>query len=200
MSEWLPGPREIQCRCRAGGGSFANGIRGIVEDVAAVAGVVEKGACVEQRVTDPGVDRPYKLRVFLDQGTDDVYSQRIDIGPGMGVAYHPLESGEIGGSEPSWCDPDHEMVEIIQQNVEALGRPRPTPIVSLGGTDARLWRHRGIPAYVYGRGPDYAVFGGLVFQELTVPYLSTFGDWQRRGPPRLLIAHDRFHIRSEHTF
>lgn len=48
-----------------------------------------------------------------------------------------------------------------------------------------------VPAYVYGRGPDYAVVGGLVFQELTVPYLSTFGDWQRRGPPRLLIAYDR---------
>ena len=27
---------------------------------------------------------------------------------------------------------------------------------------------------------------GLVFQELTVPYLRTFGDWQRRGPPRRL--------------
>ena len=60
---------------------------------------------------------------------------------------------EIGGSEPSWCDPDHEMVGIIQANVEALGRPRPTPIVSLGGTDARLWRLRGIPAYVYGPYP-----------------------------------------------
>lgn len=60
---------------------------------------------------------------------------------------------EVGGSEPSWCDPDHEMVGIIQANVEALGRPRPTPIVSLGGTDARLWRQRGIPAYVYGPYP-----------------------------------------------
>ena len=48
-----------------------------------------------------------------------------------------------------------------------------------------------IPAYIYGRGPDYSVIGGLVFQELTVPYLGTFGDWQRRGPPRLLIAYDR---------
>lgn len=60
---------------------------------------------------------------------------------------------EIGGSEPSWCDPDHEMVGIIQANVTALGKPRPTPIVSLGGTDARLWRHRGVPAYVYGPYP-----------------------------------------------
>jgi hypothetical protein len=48
-----------------------------------------------------------------------------------------------------------------------------------------------IPPYVYGHGPDYVVVGGLVFQELTVPYLTTFGDWQRRGPPRLLIAYDR---------
>lgn len=60
---------------------------------------------------------------------------------------------EIGGSEPSWCDPGHEMVGIIQANVEALGHPRPTPTVGLGGTDARLWCHRGIPAYVYGPRP-----------------------------------------------
>jgi hypothetical protein len=48
-----------------------------------------------------------------------------------------------------------------------------------------------VPPYVYGRGPDYLVVGGLVFQELTVPYLSTWGDWQRRAPPRLLIVYDR---------
>jgi hypothetical protein len=48
-----------------------------------------------------------------------------------------------------------------------------------------------VPPYVYGRGPDYVVVGGLVFQELTRPYLSTFGDWTRRAPPRLLIAMDR---------
>lgn len=60
---------------------------------------------------------------------------------------------EIGGDEPSWCDPNHEMVGIIQKNVTDFGRPCPTPIVSLGGTDARLWRHRGIPAYVYGPYP-----------------------------------------------
>ncbi|MBX2856390.1 MAG: M20/M25/M40 family metallo-hydrolase [Rhodobacteraceae bacterium] len=54
---------------------------------------------------------------------------------------------------PSWCDPYGEMMEIIQNNVESLGRARPTPIVSIGGTDARLWRYEGIPAYVYGPFP-----------------------------------------------
>lgn len=48
-----------------------------------------------------------------------------------------------------------------------------------------------VPPYVYGRGPDYVVKGGLVFQELTRPYLASWGDWTRRAPPRLLVAIDR---------
>jgi hypothetical protein len=48
-----------------------------------------------------------------------------------------------------------------------------------------------VPPYLYGRGPDYLVVGGLVFQELARPYLGTWGDWARRAPPRLLVAMDR---------
>jgi hypothetical protein len=48
-----------------------------------------------------------------------------------------------------------------------------------------------VPPYVYGRGTDYVVTGGLVFQELTRPYLGAWGDWARRAPPRLLVAIDR---------
>lgn len=48
-----------------------------------------------------------------------------------------------------------------------------------------------VPPYILGRGPDYVVAGGLVFQELTVPYLATWGDWARRAPTRLLVAYDR---------
>jgi len=56
-------------------------------------------------------------------------------------------------SAPSWCDPNGEMVEILQRTVTALKGFTPVPIVSLGGTDARLWRYRDIPAYVYGPFP-----------------------------------------------
>lgn len=67
---------------------------------------------------------------------------------------HPgVEYEVINGDAPSWCDPDHEMVGILQSNVEAFDRPRPLPIVSLGGTDTRLWRHAGVPAYIYGPYP-----------------------------------------------
>lgn len=48
-----------------------------------------------------------------------------------------------------------------------------------------------VPPYVFGRGPDYVVVGGLMFEELTRPYLGAWGDWARRAPPRLLVAVDR---------
>jgi S1-C subfamily serine protease len=48
-----------------------------------------------------------------------------------------------------------------------------------------------VPPYVFGRGPDYLIVGGLVFEELTRPYLASWGDWTRRAPPRLLVAIDR---------
>jgi succinyl-diaminopimelate desuccinylase len=60
---------------------------------------------------------------------------------------------EINFTPPSYCDPYGEMVEILQNNVKQLSGVTPTPIVSLGGTDARLWRYRNIPAYVHGPPP-----------------------------------------------
>jgi S1-C subfamily serine protease len=48
-----------------------------------------------------------------------------------------------------------------------------------------------VPPYLYGHGPGYVIVGGLVFQELSRPYLAAYGDWARRAPPRLLVALDR---------
>ena len=70
------------------------------------------------------------------------------------IARHPEARVEpINESKPSLCDPEHEMMKIVQRNVRGLGRPEPAPILSLGGTDARLWRLRGVPAVVYGPPP-----------------------------------------------
>ena len=54
---------------------------------------------------------------------------------------------------PSYCDPFGEMMGIVQNAAEELRGERPKPVVSLGGTDARLWRYLDIPAYVYGPFP-----------------------------------------------
>src|SRR3990172_2425487 len=48
-----------------------------------------------------------------------------------------------------------------------------------------------VPPYDSGRGPDYLVVGGLVFQELHGAYLATWNDWRRRAPPRLIVALER---------
>jgi succinyl-diaminopimelate desuccinylase len=70
------------------------------------------------------------------------------------AARHPEATfEEINFSAPSVCDPNHPMVGILRANARALGRPEPAPIVSLGGTDARLWRQRGIPGLVHGPFP-----------------------------------------------
>jgi len=57
---------------------------------------------------------------------------------------------EINYNPPSWCDPRGEMVKIIQANVKALEGFEPTPIMNIALCDARFWRYRNIPAYVYG--------------------------------------------------
>ncbi len=71
------------------------------------------------------------------------------------LAKHPnVEMEEQNFMGPSWCDPYGEMVTHLQNNVESLRGFRPTPVISLGGTDARLWRYLGIGGYVYGPSPE----------------------------------------------
>ncbi len=46
-----------------------------------------------------------------------------------------------------------------------------------------------IDPYMFDRGPNYHVFGGLIFQELTQPFLRAWGnDWKTRAPSRLVNA------------
>ena len=54
---------------------------------------------------------------------------------------------------PNWCDPRGGMLRIVQRNAENAAGFAPKPIVNLGATDCRFWRHRDVPAYVYGCSP-----------------------------------------------
>ena len=47
-----------------------------------------------------------------------------------------------------------------------------------------------IDPYMFDRGPKFSIIGGLVFQELSVPFLKLFGnDWKSRAPIKMLMAH-----------
>ena len=67
--------------------------------------------------------------------------------------YPDVTMREFNCNLPSWVDPNCDIIEIVQDTVESLRNVRPIPIVSLGGTDARLWRYRNIPTCVYGPFP-----------------------------------------------
>jgi succinyl-diaminopimelate desuccinylase len=60
---------------------------------------------------------------------------------------------QIAYNPPSWCPPDAEMAELVRANAQAVSGIDPTPVISLGGTDARLWRYKDLPAIVYGPSP-----------------------------------------------
>jgi len=50
---------------------------------------------------------------------------------------------------PLWSPPGGEMATIMRANSRMLGID-PVPIVSLGGSDLKFWRSKGIPSYYYG--------------------------------------------------
>jgi succinyl-diaminopimelate desuccinylase len=64
--------------------------------------------------------------------------------------YPQVSYEEINFTPPSHCDPRGEMVIILKKNVELIEGHTPKSLIAMGGTDARLWRYKGIPAYVYG--------------------------------------------------
>jgi succinyl-diaminopimelate desuccinylase len=56
-------------------------------------------------------------------------------------------------NRPNWCDPYSELAQIVTRHGEAIAGVRPINAVSLGNTDARLWRYRGVPGVIYGPAP-----------------------------------------------
>lgn len=55
-----------------------------------------------------------------------------------------------------------------------------------------------IDPYMFDRGPKYLIFGGLIFQELTLPYLESWGEeWTTRAPFKLVHANANPHPLEE---
>ncbi|WP_291295738.1 M20/M25/M40 family metallo-hydrolase [Elioraea sp.] len=50
----------------------------------------------------------------------------------------------------NWCDPEGEMLHIIQDRATRIAGITPAPVITLAATDARFWRNAGVPAYIYG--------------------------------------------------
>ncbi|MCH2394526.1 M20/M25/M40 family metallo-hydrolase [Oceanibaculum sp.] len=68
-------------------------------------------------------------------------------------AYPQVTYKTLVYNPPAWTDPDTEMARIVRANAMLVSGVDPVPVISLGGTDARLWRYKEVPAIVYGPAP-----------------------------------------------
>ena len=119
----------------------------ILQRITVNIGTMRAGMKVNMIPSECVIEADIRLPVGLDK---DVALAAID---DIVRAYPQVIYEEANYSPPSWCDPEHPMVGIIQDNARALRGIEPQAICSLGGTDARLWRYRNVPAYVYGPSP-----------------------------------------------
>lgn len=60
---------------------------------------------------------------------------------------------EAASNPPSSCAHDHPMVCILADNAERVTGLRPVASPSLGATDAKFWRYRKVPSYLFGPAP-----------------------------------------------
>ena len=56
------------------------------------------------------------------------------------ASYPEVSYRQINYNPPSWCPPDSEMAQLVRANAKEVAGIDPVPVISLGGTDARLWR------------------------------------------------------------
>jgi succinyl-diaminopimelate desuccinylase len=67
------------------------------------------------------------------------------------VARHPGVSLDVVREyEPSWTDPDHEVIRTLKRNCAAKLGTEPVVNMRVGASDARLYRRHGVPTVVCG--------------------------------------------------
>lgn len=127
--------------------AYGQGAARNVRRVTVNPGVIKGGL----KVNMVAAECDFELDIRLPNGLDD---KRVLREVERIAARHPEAAYRVAMyNPPSWCPPDAEMARYVQANALALAGIEPVPVISLGGTDARLWRYRDVPAIVYGPSP-----------------------------------------------
>ena len=126
---------------------YGEGAAGIVRKVTINPGLMTGGVKVNMVAAECRMQ--VDIRVPNGLTAADILPKVDEIvGRYPGVTYSVLLS-----EAPAWTPPDTEMIDYVRQNAKRLSGMDPAPIISLGATDARLWRYKGVPAVVYGPAP-----------------------------------------------
>ncbi|MBV8191159.1 MAG: peptidase dimerization domain-containing protein, partial [Alphaproteobacteria bacterium] len=135
--------------------SLGAGAAGVLRRVSLNIGTIQGGVKINMLPAECVLEVDFRLPVGLTRAAVLAKVQAI-------LTRYPMVSYEEllpGGPEANVSDPTHEMMgHLIRNAAEAQGWA-PQPIVSLGGTDTRFWRAKGVPAFVYGCSP--AGMGGV---------------------------------------
>jgi succinyl-diaminopimelate desuccinylase len=110
-------------------------------------GTIRGGSKINMVAADCAMEVDIRIPIGID--SDEVLARVQEI-----LGKHPeatLENLKKGSA--NYCDPGHRMARIIDASACSVGLPPLVPIPSVGGSDCRLWRERGIPAYVFGTTP-----------------------------------------------
>ncbi len=113
--------------------------------------------------------------VILEVAGHKIDSRGNYTDPDLGLlsAGHLIRSAPVGGIVKMKIHRDGQPVDV---DVKMERRPASDYLVD---------------PYMFDRGPRYLLLGGLLFQELTQPYLQLGGrEWRERSPFRLLFARE----------
>jgi succinyl-diaminopimelate desuccinylase len=135
--------------------SLGAGAAAVVRRVSLNIGTLQGGVKINMLPAECALEADFRLPVGISRGAVLDKVRAI-------LARYPMASVEEllpDGPEANVSDPTHEMVgHLVRNAADRLGY-QPQPIVSLGGTDTRFWRAKGVPAFVYGCSP--AGMGGV---------------------------------------
>jgi succinyl-diaminopimelate desuccinylase len=129
--------------------SLGAGASGVARRVSMNVGTMQGGVKINMLPAECVLDVDFRLPVGVSRADVLAEARRIAAGH-EGVSMEELLAD---GPEANWSDPGHEMVGHLARNAASALGYAPQPIVSLGGTDTRFWRVRGVPAFVYGCSP-----------------------------------------------
>ncbi|QRM33055.1 ArgE/DapE family deacylase [Microvirga sp. VF16] len=128
--------------------AYGAGASKIISSTTVNVGAIKGG--VKINMIPAECDFEVDIRIPPGVSHDDVMNRlRAVMAPFPEATFEVVNHGAANASLP-----DHRMVESLIRNSKRVSNIEPAPIIGLGGTDARLWRHAGIPAFVYGPSPS----------------------------------------------
>lgn len=129
--------------------TMGEGSADIMQRLTVNIGTIRGGSKVNMVAADCTMEVDIRVPIGID--SDEVLARVNAI-----LAEHPEAQMEaLKKGSANHCDPEHRMARIIDASAQQVGLPPLVAIPSVGGSDCRLWRARGIPAFIFGTTPHH---------------------------------------------